>query len=280
MIRRLSSFVAGGMAGAVLTAAAFSKTTESEISKSKNGGRLHHLLDADHPSRAAVAGSARRMRCPPGSKRSKVYRVVLTGGPCGGKSSSLKHFTKTLGEKGIDVYTAPEVPTIMLNGGCQYPGMDGKKELEEFETALLKLQLQMENSFTQCAASTGRPAVLVLDRGLMDPAAYIPEHQWKEILAKNGFSEDSFQAQYDLVLHLVTAADGAEKYYNYNDGKNKGNNAARLETPEQARELDRKIMDCWEGHPNQAIIKNGRPFKEKLEDATSRVVALVEGESG
>ena len=106
-------------------------------------------------------GSTSKMRVPPSSKKSKVYRVVLTGGPCGGKSSALKDFTKKLNEHGYDVYTAPEVPTIMINGGCQYPGMEGKEELDEFETALLKLQLQMESSFTQCAASTGRPSVVV-----------------------------------------------------------------------------------------------------------------------
>ena len=120
-------------------------------------------------------GSTSKMRVPPSSKKSKVYRVVLTGGPCGGKSSALKDFTKKLNEHGYDVYTAPEVPTIMINGGCQYPGMEGKEELDAFETALLKLQLQMESSFTQCAASTGRPSVLVLDRGLMDPAAYLAD---------------------------------------------------------------------------------------------------------
>ena len=30
---------------------------------------------------------------------------------------------KALTKKGFDVYTAPEVPTVMMNGGCQYPGM-------------------------------------------------------------------------------------------------------------------------------------------------------------
>jgi len=116
----------------------------------------------------------------------------------------------------------------------------------------------------------------VLDRGLMDPSAYLPKHQWEAILDQNGFSEEDFHAHYDLVLHLVTAANGAESHYSYNDGTKTGNNAARLETPEQARALDLKIMKSWEGHPNQAVIKNGRPFKEKIEDATSRVLALLD----
>lgn len=242
MLGRLSSFVAGSVAGAVIVAASSTAKRPSEH-PSDVGGRLHHALKADHPSRAAVMGSSSKMRAPPSSKRSHVYKVVLTGGPCGGKSSSLKHFSKELTDRGYDVYTAPEVPTIMINGGCQYPGMDGKEELDDFETALLKLQLQVESSFTAVAASTGRPSVIVLDRGLMDPAAYLPQDQWTNILKKNNFSEDDFMSRYDLVLHLVTAADGAESHYVYNDGTSKGNNSARLETPAQARELDKKIME-------------------------------------
>ena len=78
-----------------------------------------------------------------------VLRIVLTGGPCGGKSSSLAHFTKALEERGYDVYTAPEVPTILMTGGCKYPGNDAGQILIEFEAALMKLQTQLEDSFIQ-----------------------------------------------------------------------------------------------------------------------------------
>jgi len=46
-----------------------------------------------------------------------------------------------------------------------------------------------------------------------------------------------------VYLLPVSAADGAEKYYVYNDGKESGNNAARLETPEEARALDKKMIE-------------------------------------
>jgi len=46
-----------------------------------------------------------------------------------------------------------------------------------------------------------------------------------------------------MVLHLVTAADGAEKFYTLE------NNQARSETPEVARIVDRKTQMVWNGHP-------------------------------
>ena len=49
-----------------------------------------------------------------------VYRICLTGGPCGGKSSSQTALSKALSEAGYDVYFAPEVPTILMNGGCKW----------------------------------------------------------------------------------------------------------------------------------------------------------------
>ena len=110
----------------------------------------------------------------------------------------------------------------------------------------------------------------------MDPAAYLPTEQWQGILKRNGFTEEDFLSRYDLVLHLVTAADGAEKFYVYNDGTSKGNNSARKETPDQARVLHKKIMKCWGDHKNQAIIRNGRPFKEKIEEATGKVIGMID----
>lgn len=37
----------------------------------------------------------------------KVYRVILTGGPCGGKSSALEALSKFLTEKGFEVLCVP-----------------------------------------------------------------------------------------------------------------------------------------------------------------------------
>ena len=97
-------------------------------------------------------------------KGQKVFTVVLTGGPCGGKSSSLEHFTKALEGIGFSVFRAPEVPTIIINAGCPYPGNDGGEKLVVFEQALMDLQFQVEKSIKDIAASAGKPAVVVMDR--------------------------------------------------------------------------------------------------------------------
>ena len=47
--------------------------------------------------------------------------------------------------------------------------------------------------------------------------------------------------RYDAVCHLVTAADGAEKFYGLD-------NQARHENVEQAKEIDKKLIDAYTGH--------------------------------
>jgi hypothetical protein len=49
-----------------------------------------------------------------------IYKVVLTGGPCGGKTTGqdrLASFFETLGWK---VFRVPETATILINGGVKY----------------------------------------------------------------------------------------------------------------------------------------------------------------
>lgn len=51
---------------------------------------------------------------------SATRNIVLTGGPCGGKSTALNHLKESLQAEGFDVYTVPEVPTILILGGAEY----------------------------------------------------------------------------------------------------------------------------------------------------------------
>jgi len=172
--------------------------------------------------------------------------------------------------KGFDVLAVPEVPTIMMNGGCQYPGLADPHKLLHFETALMKLQIGMEDSFCSVAESTGRPTLVVLDRGVLDPKAYMDDDTWTSVLSHNGWSDQSLLSRYDMVLHLVSAADGAEAFYTT------ANNVTRVETPEQARTLDRSMIRVWGRHPRHVIVRNTGGFDEKLAEATEAVKVLVD----
>lgn len=47
----------------------------------------------------------------------------------------------------------------------------------------------------------------------MDIAAYMSQPLWKEVTAQCGQTDESLLGRYDIICHLVTAADGAPEHY-------------------------------------------------------------------
>jgi len=141
----------------------------------------------------------------------------------------------------------------------------------------MKLQLQLEDTFNSIARSTGKPSVVVYDRGIMDIAAYVPAAIWSSVLRNcslSGRDSTYLHHRYDMVLHLVTAANGAEQFYT------KANNAVRSETPELAREIDSKIIGAWRAHPRLAVVDNSTDFNGKMARVVEHVTKLVDEPPG
>ena len=64
----------------------------------------------------------------------------------------------------------------------------------------------------------------------MDPCAYMTEDTWQYVLNENGWNTVNLRdKRYDAVIHMVTAADGAEEFYQSNVGGSASNNNARYE---------------------------------------------------
>ena len=51
---------------------------------------------------------------------SKVFKFVLTGGPCGGKTTALDRLTGYLKERGFRVFIAPEAATMLFLNGANF----------------------------------------------------------------------------------------------------------------------------------------------------------------
>ena len=46
-----------------------------------------------------------------------IYRLVLTGGPCAGKTSAMARLRGYLESRGFRVFVVPEAATLLFNGG-------------------------------------------------------------------------------------------------------------------------------------------------------------------
>jgi len=206
------------------------------------------------------------------SKFSKppIYRIVLTGGPCGGKTTALAFLSERLRSLGFNVYTVPETATILISGGNINFATLSDEEVYNFQVNLIKTMMTLEDSFYRLAVVSGKPSILLLDRGIMDASAYIKKSSWDVLLDEEGWKVvDLRDRRYDLVIHLVTAAVGAEKFYTLS------NNVARSEDLSQAIELDKKTINAWVGHPSLAIIDNSVEFNDKIKRVFNYVSRLV-----
>lgn len=271
-----SLVVFGVVLGMLALAVALRRKGGSAAPTLRPGGLLHH---ADRSAQMRSQASA------PAKHAAGVVRVALTGGPCAGKSSALQHIVEAGKREGYDVYTAPETVTLIVNAGFSFP--EEAEGTLTFQTALARLQLQMENSLSSIAAATGRPSILIFDRGVMDGKGYIAPEQWKRLLVDIGGEEavakgpecieQALMKRYDAVLHLVTAADGAESFYKWGHTKDDtGNRVLRIEPPEEARAMDVRMQEAWKGHPRHIIVRNNpsEGFNRKLE-AVCRAVSAV-----
>jgi len=190
-----------------------------------------------------------------------VKEIVLTGGPCAGKTTALAKIEQDLKQLGYKVFIVAESATEIIKSGISPVDIG----LYEFQKLLLIYQIQKEELYKKIAKEfPGDKKVIIYDRGIFDNKAYVSEKEFKEILKyvssylNMNLTESDIINRYDMVMHLVTSAEGDAKNYTLE------NNKARTETIEQARNLDKKTMECWAIHNNLQIIDNYETFEEKI----------------
>lgn len=144
-------------------------------------------------------------------------------------------------------------------------------QVVNFQTQLLRIQFVLEDAFISLARASGHSRNFVLcDRGTCDGRAYMKPHLWKQMLDENELDMVNVRdARYDLVIHLVTAADGAREFYSNMTNKQ------RSETPEQACQVDRRTQNAWLGSPYLRIVDNRSGFRDKINRVDAHISELA-----
>lgn len=199
--------------------------------------------------------------------RVNISKIVITGGPCAGKTTAMSWIQNTFTQMGYKVLFVPETATELITGGvapwtCASNG--------EYQKCQLQLQLEKERIFEQAAGSMdGDKVLIVCDRGALDNKAYMDNLEFVRILDYLETNEIELRDNYDAIFHLVTAANGAEKYYTT------ANNSARTETLEEAAALDDKLIYAWTGHPHLRVIDNSTSFEGKMKRLIAEISAFL-----
>lgn len=185
-----------------------------------------------------------------------IPTIVLTGGPCGGKSTVLKLLQTS--RPGVQV--VPEAATMLLQGGYPLPGRE--VEFSEhwrfnFQGAILDLQHRL-GAFWAKEAWENYKQLLVLDRGILDGAAYTPGGV-AEFAGLYQLNHEQVLSRYQMVLHLESLATGDPTSYGSQG------NQARQETLQEAQELEHKTRAAWEAHPNWRFIPSCEQISQKAD---------------
>jgi CYTH domain-containing protein len=198
-------------------------------------------------------------------------KIVITGGPCGGKTTGMPYISEKLMDYGFSIIVVPEIAS-MIGGSGAKPGLFSGEKKDRFGEIALKTQLLLEdNTFNQCVGLFNNPKkVMLCDRGAMDVKAYTSPDFFKTLLKKYKLSAfDLRDKRYDGVCHLETAAVNAKKFYTLE------NNPSRFESPEEAIIQDFKIKNAWIGHNHLKIISSSEDFKEKMRNLLKAVCRML-----
>ncbi len=181
-----------------------------------------------------------------------LKRVVLTGGPGGGKTAVLEVIRQAMCEH---VVVLPEAAGIVFGGG--FPRTADPHVRRAAQRAIFFVQRELES-----AAESANPAILLCDRGTVDGQAYWPgpDTLWSSV----GVARTDELARYDAVIHLRTPS-ASQGYHRANP--------LRTETAEDATRIDERIAIEWDGHRRVTVVEATEDFVVKAHHALDLVRA-------
>ncbi len=197
------------------------------------------------------------------SPQQRPPKIVLTGGPSGGKTTLINAIQK---EFASHVITVPESASIIFGGG--WPRRKTVFGVQHQQKAIFLLQRELESLIV----GENPDRLIVCDRGSLDGVAYWPgPGPATDFLTAVGSSFEEEVLRYDWIIHLDTAP---ASYYDLS-------NPLRNESFEEAWKLNDRVKQAWAHHPQRFVIDNHEAghFFDKLQRALLVVEKIIEGVS-
>ncbi len=187
----------------------------------------------------------------------RTFRIVLTGGPGGGKTTAADLYRREMGD---EVILVPEAATLIYKGG--FPRSGDVKIKKAIQRAIYHVQTNLEESHS----SHPKNKILLCDRGTLDGAVYWPENS-NEFFEQLNTTLEKELARYDAVIFFETAAVGGMSI--------EGNNSARTESLQEAFTLDRRMKEVWSQHKKFIFIPHDKSFIKKVNNGLNELAKLV-----
>lgn len=194
----------------------------------------------------------------------ELPRIVLTGGPCSGKSSVMAAIKAEFKDM---LHCIPEVATIVIEQVGAKPPFGDTLAMKAFQRTIYRVQLGFEKVSNRQAIRDGRKALL-LDRGTIDGATYMG----RCVAELENVCRASVAEEYGRYHGVICLETPPRKIYD----ANKANKPARSESYDEAAALGGRIAKVWGGHPNFTLIRNESSWDAKLAAARAALIRLLE----
>ncbi|MDF2154862.1 AAA family ATPase [Vibrio sp. CAU 1672] len=176
----------------------------------------------------------------------KEMRVVVTGGPGGGKTTALDLFRRELCH---EIAIVPEAATVLFSSGIT------RSDDEQITRIVQKTIFQLQKNLEDMHKIQYPDRLLVCDRGSLDGLAYWPGSE-SDYFQNVGSTFEAEIARYDAVIFFESAATTGHDITS--------NNPVRNESSEQAALLDRKLHKIWSRHPQFYFVASSESFVRKI----------------
>jgi predicted ATPase len=188
----------------------------------------------------------------------RCHRIVLTGGPGGGKTTAADLMRREVGDQ---IVIVPEAATMLFSGG--FPREAELHAKRSVQTAIYHVQRNLEDIHSALYSDR----ILLCDRGTLDSAVYWPQDGDGDFYQSLSTTFEDELARYDAVIFFETAAVGNLSI--------EGGNPTRTESLEEAVELDRQLQLIWGNHPNYNFIPHENSFMKKLQNAITKLTSFL-----
>ena len=129
----------------------------------------------------------------------KPLKIVVTGGPGGGKTTALDLFQREYMDQ---LNVVPEAASLMFSAGMIRETDSIKMKLSQL--AIYKMQKNLEESFSNLA----RGSLLLCDRGTLDGLAYWPDSEEDYFRTLNTSFKQELSEYHAVIFFQTSAAKG------------------------------------------------------------------------
>ena len=185
-----------------------------------------------------------------------IIKIVITGGPCAGKTKSIDFLKQHFENQGRNVFIIPETSTEIMRIGFKW--WNKSVPVNVYQNLIFKYQLEKENIVLDTIINSSIDNVVVLfDRGLLDGKAYMDYEDYNKMIKEYNLSYNDLYNRYDIVIYLQSVA------IKYPELFSNENNELRKSNLLQAINFDNQVKNIWQYHKNFIEIESCISYENK-----------------